>query len=184
MKKIFEQLKSAHQGFVILFTVLISSIILMIGFGIFSIATRQTILSGTAREAQNAFYAADAGVECALYFQTHSQVFESTGFPGVASSDWPSCGSTGNVINGAGTPGLATDPARFDIMIDPIQKTCAHVSVYDVGNTRRIIAQGYNICSIDAQGVARPQLKNPLLVERVLDTTFELGGPTASVPTP
>ncbi|MDB4984362.1 MAG: seg [Patescibacteria group bacterium] len=184
MKSFFNKLKEAHKGFVILFTVLISAIILMIGFGIFSIATRETILSGTAREAQFSFYAADAGVECALYFQTHSNVLHAgTGFPGVSTNDWPSCGTTGNQINGAGDPGTASNPARFDIMVDATQKTCAHVIVYDpTSSERRIISQGYNICALDASGVAHPVTSNPLLVERVLDTTFSTVPSTTTTP--
>jgi Tfp pilus assembly protein PilX len=173
MKSFLKKFKETHNGFVILFTILISAIILMIGLGIFSIATRETILSSTSREAQFSFYAADAGVECALYFQTHSAVFNTgTGFAGVASTDWPTCGSATN-INGLGTQGTYSDPFQFDIMVDTIQKTCAHVTVYDQdSSTRRIISEGYNICALDSNNIPKPTKSNPLLVERVLDTTF------------
>ncbi len=168
-------MKETQKGFVILFTILISSIILMIGFGIFSIATRETILSSTAREAQFAFYAADAGVECALYYQTHfPQVFDGAhnGFSGAMPGSVPSCGMAN--LDGTGGYGTSSNPEQFDIMVDSVQKTCAHITVYDQDpTTRRIISEGYNICSLDSNGIPKPVTSNPLLVERVLDTTFK-----------
>lgn len=153
MKKIMPQ----QKGFVILFTILISVIILMIGLGIFSIATRETVLSGTAREAQYAFYAADAGVECALYAETQGVFSQGSGglFP---------CGATG-MISTSG-PNTFT----FNVLIDAVDKTCARVTVINSTGSRRVISQGYNICNADGT----PAVKNPLLVERDLDTVYQL----------
>lgn len=162
---------SSHKGFVILFTILISAIIMMIGLGIYSIAVRETILSGSAREAQYAFYAADAGVECALFAQTISPTPYSQGGPSF------SCGAAAVPIQVIGTgivTGMVNDPFQFNVLVDTNKKTCAHVSVFDTvaGTTpvRRIISQGYNIC--DTRGV--PLVSSSLLVERDLDTQFEI----------
>lgn len=149
---------STHKGFVILFTILISVIILMIGLGIFSIATRETVLSGTAREAQFAFYAADAGVECALYADT-KDIFNPLGNGGGFA-----CGDLPVVATGPNT-------FTFNVMVDATEKTCAHVTVINSTNSRHVISQGYNICNADGT----PATKNPLLVERDLDTVYELG---------
>lgn len=155
--------RNNQPGFVILFTILIASIILLIGFGIFSIATRETVLSSTSREAQAAFYAADAGVECALYAQAIG-LLTSGGGTFV-------CGEAKVTVTGAGQPAL---PYEFDVMVDVDNKTCAHVTVFDVnaGAARRVVSQGYNICNDQAL----PSRNNPILVERVLDTTYGLVG--------
>lgn len=161
---------SSHNGFVILFTILISAIIMMIGLGIYSIAVRETVLSGSAREAQYAFYAADAGVECALFAQTVSPTpYETqTGGTFLCGANTPTPIS---VLSAAGTVG---DPFQFNVLVDSNKKTCAHVSVFDTVTgstaTRRIISQGYNIC--DTRGV--PLITSSLLVERDLDTQFEI----------
>ena len=162
MKKYLKQ----QKGFVILFTILISAIILMIGLGIFSIATRETVLSGTAREAQYAFYAADAGVECAL----DEQSLPGAGVLAAAGNGGPlsSCGENPVTVTGTANP---LNPFTFDALIDPVRMTCVHVTVFDYGNYRRIVSQGYNICTKDAQPA-----KSPLLVERDLDIIFGLGG--------
>jgi hypothetical protein len=50
------------------------------------------------------------------------------------------------------------------------------VNVYDgPNNTRRIISQGYNICYTSG-GIVSPLLSNPILVERDLDTLYNLQG--------
>lgn len=152
-----------QSGFVILFTILISSIILMIGFGIFSIATRETILSSSARDAQAAFYAADAGAECALFAESQG-VFST---PSVVDE----CNGT-RIIYDPSNP----SPVTFFVIVDNISSrtTCAEVTVVNLPGTgtspsrRRVISQGYNIC--DNNG--RPDRTNPRLVERVLDTKY------------
>ncbi|MEI6528757.1 MAG: hypothetical protein WCO10_03785 [bacterium] len=56
------------KGFALLFAVLISSLLLSIGLSIFSVALRELSLSTAARQSVYAFYAADAGRECAMYW--------------------------------------------------------------------------------------------------------------------
>jgi len=65
-KKIFNK---KEQGFAMLFTVLLVSIALTISISISSVAYNQAILTSTAKQANRAFYAADAGIECALLFE-------------------------------------------------------------------------------------------------------------------
>jgi hypothetical protein len=60
--------KFKEKGFTLLFAVLVSTLVLAIGASIISIALKQVILSGSARDSQFAFYAANTGVECALYW--------------------------------------------------------------------------------------------------------------------
>lgn len=61
---------TSSKGFAILFTILISSVILSIALGISSIAYNESILSASAREAHYSFFAADSGVECALAYES------------------------------------------------------------------------------------------------------------------
>ena len=56
-----------NKGFVILFSMLISSLILMISAGLFNVVQKEVVLSSYSRESQRAFYAADSALECALY---------------------------------------------------------------------------------------------------------------------
>ena len=58
----------AKRGFTLLIAVLATSIILSISLGIFDIITKEMKLASLGRESQIAFYAADAGEECAFYW--------------------------------------------------------------------------------------------------------------------
>lgn len=72
MKKLFSQ----HQkGFALLFTILVITLALNIAVGISTISYKQTILSTLARDSQVAFYQADAGVECGLYYDLTKNAF-------------------------------------------------------------------------------------------------------------
>ncbi len=56
-----------NRGYTLLFSVLISSLLLTIGLAILMISKKELLLSSSGRESQFAFYAADTGVECAMY---------------------------------------------------------------------------------------------------------------------
>ena len=56
-----------NKGYTLLFSVLISSLLLTIGLAILMISKKELLLSSSGRESQFAFYAADTGVECAMY---------------------------------------------------------------------------------------------------------------------
>ena len=58
----------ASKGFALLFSVLVSSLLLTIGLSIFSIALKELSISTASRQSIHAFYAADSGRECINYW--------------------------------------------------------------------------------------------------------------------
>lgn len=68
MKKTQHNTQSKQKGFTLLFAVLIATLVVSIGATIISIGLRQTILSGTGRESQYAYYAASSALNCASYW--------------------------------------------------------------------------------------------------------------------
>lgn len=56
------------KGFTIFVAVVVSGLLLLVVLSISNIALKETILSGAGRESELAFYAADSGVECALFW--------------------------------------------------------------------------------------------------------------------
>ncbi|OHA15300.1 MAG: hypothetical protein A3H57_01555 [Candidatus Taylorbacteria bacterium RIFCSPLOWO2_02_FULL_43_11] len=59
---------SSKAGFSLLFAVLISAMLITIGAAMANLSLREFDLVATVRQSQKAFYAADAGVECALFY--------------------------------------------------------------------------------------------------------------------
>jgi hypothetical protein len=62
--------KKGQYGFALLFSVLLSSLLLSIGLSIFRIALKELDISSASRYSINAFYAADSGRECISYWDT------------------------------------------------------------------------------------------------------------------
>ena len=63
------------KGITLLIAVLTSSLLLAITLSIFSITIKELQISASSRESHKAFYAADAGIECALYWDFVKNAF-------------------------------------------------------------------------------------------------------------
>ena len=68
-----------QQGFTLLYSLLISSIVLSIALGAFSLVQGEVLLSGTARDSQIALYASEAGLECVFYWDFYFSSFAADG---------------------------------------------------------------------------------------------------------
>ncbi len=67
-----------NRGFTVLLAALVASLVLSLGLSIYSIASKQIILSSLGRNSQYAFYAADTAAECALYWDRRFDKFPTT----------------------------------------------------------------------------------------------------------
>lgn len=67
--------RTRQRGFTILLASIISAAVLVLGAAIFSIAQKQSALASASKQSQYAFYAADTGSECALYWDTQKDLF-------------------------------------------------------------------------------------------------------------
>jgi len=115
-----------------LFAVLVSSVLISIGISIFNITVKELTLSSSGRESQFAFYAADTGMECALYWDfkanTPSTMFAystSTESEGqwrkdIVSADDPTCvASTPGYLAGQfNAPVISGNTATTDFQLE------------------------------------------------------------------
>jgi type II secretory pathway pseudopilin PulG len=179
------------SGFTLLFSILVATMVVAIGATIISIAIRQTILSGTSRESQYAFYAANTVLECAYYWDTVDlEEFEGKFvFPApdtddglIDSNDQSIVTCSGvNIITGAENDNnawvqnLGNGETTFYLKITnqvsltdiPSYAYCAEATVKKENDGRviktTIEAKGYNTCDIT----------NPRRVERGLIQYYE-----------
>lgn len=159
MKQFFKKLyRTDHQGFVLLFSVVVSAVIFFIGAGIFAISFKELLISSLGKESQKSIFAADAGVECGLQADTDGRFVDAGNFPPFQ--------CFGAAIADSGTDGLN----KFYFTIIYPDKTCAKVTAikpYDGGPTlTTIYAQGYNKCNNDGP------VNFPGLAERVYKVSF------------
>jgi len=149
----FHTQKNRNRGFVLMYSVLVSSLLLSIGLAIFNISSKELQLSGAAKGSQFAFYAADSGLECVQYWESKSNAFATSTKTDIT------CG--GMVFKGMGGNGY-DEPSTFTIDSAPNSKEpyCTIVSVVKKDLPRKTIieSRGYNTCNT----------QSPRRVERAL----------------
>jgi len=60
-------LKKFSNGYTLLFAVLVAALVLAIGISILNISKKEFILATSSRDSSQAFYSADAAIECGVY---------------------------------------------------------------------------------------------------------------------
>lgn len=133
---------STNRGFTLFIAVLIGSLMLAIGFSIFNLAFKELLLSASARDSQVAFYAADTGLECALYYDQNQEAFRITGPGGISIT---CAGVTTSVTRVAGSGFFEWEWVLDDGTL------CTTVEVQKFTGTERTVirALGYNTCEGD-----------------------------------
>jgi len=154
MKTIFIQ---KNRGFVILFSVTVSGILLAIALGVLNVAFKEVRFSTSAKDANDAFFAADTGAECALKYDKFASSLNA--FTGTATMN---CGNSNRVV----TPLTASSWSFIVSAIGTSGEACAKVSVTKSGNTTTVVSKGYNV------GDSVCNSSNPNRVERELKTTY------------
>jgi Tfp pilus assembly protein PilX len=168
------------KGFTLLYASLVVSLILSVALAIAHIMLTEITLSSAGKDSQKAFYAADTGLECALYYENNVpaaddfRFFRYRGGPGnsfvggLASeiSGTIECGErspTGvNINNGNANASTTT---TFDI--ETSSGICFNIFVEkkkrdEYSTFVRIESRGYSTCDTDS----------PRRVERGLYTSF------------
>jgi hypothetical protein len=176
------------QGFVILFSMLISSLILLIASGVFNLVQKELILSSYARESQFAFYSADAALECALFWDVSDFSMVAGGTPFILSPvgdqlDTISCNNqtiiTQHLAGSGGTGDYAIPYVfRYPSVGAEDTKACSYVLVEKAlfggtGKEVRITAVGFNVCIEGESGnIDTPDFNDPRLLEQRISITY------------
>lgn len=133
-----------ENGYAILFTIIVVSIISMISMGLANTAFKQMILSGVARDSTTAFYEADLGSECVLYAD-----YKYNMNPPATNGSWTCAGNSLSVPSGVLVGGVTTYSINPDGTVGTNDK-CFRVTATKeiVGDTitTKVQAMGYNIC--------------------------------------
>jgi Tfp pilus assembly protein PilX len=131
-----------NRGFTLLLAALISSVVLTLAGSIFTIAQKQVTLSSLGRDSQFAFYAADTGAECALYWDIRYSAF-STISPGVT----PSCDGQVLSLSGQEETPPYTVTFQTNLFTDASNGYCVDVAIEkNTSNPFTVIhADGYSV---------------------------------------
>jgi len=153
---------SKNKGITLLIAIVITASLLLISTGMVNLALRQAFLTSSSRESQFAFYAADTGIECALYWDVRNPNYSA-----FATSTMSTIHCNEDVLNQNPTNptpaivgGESAPSFTIKFLPDPY---CAIVTVtkFDNGATQ-IESKGYNTCDST----------NPNRVERAVKVTY------------
>lgn len=140
--------KNKTNGYAIMFTVILVSIISLIGIGLSNTTYKQLLLSSGAKDSQLSFYMSDMATECALYVDINTGNLEAlTPF---------SCGvdKNGNPyllnITSSGSGDDITYYLNPPSSMSNSSESCFRISINKnkIGLiTTKVRASGYNICN-------------------------------------
>ncbi|OGZ41340.1 MAG: hypothetical protein A3C80_03355 [Candidatus Ryanbacteria bacterium RIFCSPHIGHO2_02_FULL_45_43] len=138
--------KGQKAGFTLLYSLIITSIILVINAGIFSIIIKETQFAGLGRESQFAYYAAESGAECAFYWDAKQSSFDS---PHTITCNQDSNNPSNSFA--VGNSSIST----FTITFLP-KSYCTEVKVNKSNPVKTVIeSRGYNTCDTSANRIER-----------------------------
>jgi len=155
-------IKNQNFGFTIFLALIVISSILAVGLGVFDIVFREMRLSGLGEESQLAFYAADTGIECALYWDRKFPGFSKSVFMDPAASHDVLCNSvdiTDSDWNFLVVPFISTT-TNFKLRL--ANNSCVEVTVIkNEGGFDQIKSYGYNI---DCESISPDKVRRGLMV--------------------
>lgn len=166
--------QKTNSGFTLFIALIVSSLLLAIGFSLSTIILKQLVFANSGKESQLAFYAADSGAECALYWD-RKNIDGLTDFDGTFTASSTAtpftdifCGTGGPVTPQTGRVGsfakifdIPSEQATTTFYVDysdsdpsnPNHKACAKVTVFKWIDTTsgtpvektQIESRGYNV---------------------------------------
>lgn len=161
----YHQPHTKARGFTMFFAVLVSSLALAIGLAIYDLVTRELLLSTTTAQSQYAIYAADTGVECALYwdfkYNTSNSIFP-TSTSDVGAQNATNAYCNGNDVTVGRTMALTSTAATTSIVIQlsPFYVT-VQVSKFVSGGALHtsIYSHGFNTQATTSASAVERELK-------------------------
>lgn len=139
MKDLFANLKDS-RGYAIIFSVVVIGVVVMVTLAVSSLVQKELELSSIGQKSMEAFFAADAGIECALYWDISQRSYDAFGRGGGAPKEIRCDGSRV-------TPTRSGNSYFFTIRPSG-QDHCYEVALTrDVGGARtEVRSNGYNTC--------------------------------------
>ncbi|MDB5238564.1 MAG: seg [Candidatus Kaiserbacteria bacterium] len=156
LEKLFPTFASAFsgtrtKGFTLLLAALVASIVLSLGTSVYTIAVKQVQLSSLGRDSQFAFYTADTGAECALYWDVRFDAFATSS---VAA---PTCDGQAVTITAVGSDYPYTREFEVNLFSDQSTGYCADVLITkNSTNPHTVIhADGYSVTCAERDASTR-----------------------------
>jgi len=151
--------RKTNKGFTLFLAIIVMGTLLLISTGIVNLSFKQSLISNFGRESQAAFYAADTGMECALYWDVKNPSGQSAFATSSVSVIYCNKDSNNPANEWTVGGGLVSTIDKIGFLPEPY---CAIVTVTkNSDGTTLIESLGYNTCDST----------NPRRVERAIRAT-------------
>ncbi len=140
------------RGFALLISIIFMSVMLSFGLALGALGYKQAVLASSAVESQYAFYAADAGLECALYADQQQNKFAYQS-PQPATAPLMACDGVSSTFPPSFPNGIVSYTGSQWILAERLSldsgKRCADVTIYKpalgTNGTTYLFSQGYDV---------------------------------------
>jgi Tfp pilus assembly protein PilX len=138
-------MKNLQKGFTLFVSLVLASTLLLIATGVVNLALKQSLISSSGKESQLAYYAADTGMECALFWDVKNPDGEQSAFATSTTSTISCNKDAANPLNEWVVGGGEVSVVEYITFLpDPY---CAKVTVTkNVDGTTLVESMGYNTC--------------------------------------
>jgi len=137
---------TVQSGYALLTSIILTATLSLIAYAVANIALRQLSITTTNVESHNAFYTADSGLECAMFWDVKNPSNTSYSAFDPANSGQTSITCGGSTVSLTRVTSGANVTTSFQI---PVGSSCAVVYVTKgAGNATTIESRGYNTCGI------------------------------------
>lgn len=143
----------SQHGFALLYSVIVITLILTIAISISNISYKQSILSSLAKDSQIAFYQADAGAECAMYWDAAANLFPI----GTTVASAPDTLQCGDAVMHLVPDQSADDYFLYEESSPAANEPCFTFIVDKVSDpaVSSVEARGHNVCAAGPRQVER-----------------------------
>ena len=141
-----------NKGFVLFFSLLVTSIILAAGLAVSRIVVRQILLASVQKDSQMSLFAADAGIECARYWR------DTKSNPTLDNTSGDLTCNSMALIKDVPDPIHPTNVrAWFNLgSQNPPADSCVIIEIYNESNPSRVCGNGSDKRCISAKGYNVP----------------------------
>lgn len=151
--------KIKNRGFTLFIALIITATLLLISTGIVALAVRESFLTTASQNSQYAFYAADTGIECAIYWD----VKNSSGFTAFATSTSSTINCNKDLNNNGNSFTVGGSSQSVFTMYFLPQPYCATVTISKpIDGSTKIESLGFNTCNAS----------DPRRLERAVRVTY------------
>lgn len=134
--------RNSQSGYALFTSILLTGTLIIIAYATTNFSLKQLLLTTSGAESHSAFYVADTGVECALYWDLKNGATSAFDIAAVGAI---TCGGSTVTPTRVISGGTITNTFQIPVQMS-VGSSCANLTVTKSGGNTTIESKGYNTC--------------------------------------